>query len=131
MNRRTFLKTLGAAGAALILPVKWVAEQVPDYSFLSAGRASGNAFWSGFNTVRIAAANASAESKRQADVVCTGHNDGTTIQAAIDQLGSGGTVFMTGGTFYMDRGIDLTDRGGAITDCYFVGTPGTVLRLRG
>lgn len=131
MNRRTFLKTLGAVGAVAVLPVKWVAEQVPDYSFVSAGRASGDAFWSGFNTVRIAAANASAESKRLADVVCTGHNDGTTIQAVIDRLGPGGTVFMTGGTFYMDRGIDLTGRAGAITGCHFIGTPGTVLRLSG
>lgn len=113
MNRRTFLKTLGAVGAVAVLPVKWVVEQVEPRSI-----------W-------IVASDSSPAAKRKADVVCTGHNDGSTIQAAIDRLGPGGMVFMTGGTFYMDRGIDLTDRGGVITECHFIGTPGTVLRLRG
>lgn len=105
MNRRTFLRTLGAVGAALVLPVKWVAEQVPDYSFFAAGRASGDAFWSGFNTVRIAAANASAGSKAAAHLVATGADDQATFDEAYALLPDGGTILLSEGDYHIPNGL--------------------------
>lgn len=87
MNRRTFLKTLGAVGAVAVLPVKWVVEQVEPRSI-----------W-------IVASDSSPAAKRKADVVCTGHNDGSTIQAAIDRLGPGG------GNYLLDTPKRLEDFG--------------------
>ncbi|MHA1286991.1 MAG: right-handed parallel beta-helix repeat-containing protein [Candidatus Thorarchaeota archaeon] len=50
-------------------------------------------------TVVVAASDASAESKAQADYVCDGTDDQVEIQAAIDSLPSGGVIKLSEGLF--------------------------------
>lgn len=100
MNRRHFLKMLTSVGVAATLPIGWIVER---------------------DRVVIAASNASPASKRAADVVCTGRNDGTTIQAALDSMAPGRQVFINGGTFFLDRPIDFSRHSGFTTGCHFIG----------
>lgn len=67
----------------------------------------------------VAAANASAQTKTQADYVCTGMNDQVQIQAAIDSLSdqsgervgaSGGQVELSAGTFHLSAAIQCRDK---------------------
>jgi hypothetical protein len=96
MDRRTFLKTIGAAVAVLALPLKWAGGQIAQ------GR-----------TIRVAAADSSSYWKSQADFVATGHDDQLTIQRAIDVAGPG-TVIFTEGTFHISD--TLTLNGNAMID---------------
>ncbi|MFC2072269.1 hypothetical protein ACFLUU_06120 [Chloroflexota bacterium] len=50
-------------------------------------------------TYAIAASDSSAVSKAQADLVCTGTNDRTTIQALFDVAGVGSTIIILPGSY--------------------------------
>ena len=102
MNRRSFLKLLGSVGAVAALPLGWLATKP--------------------QTIRIAAFDSPPALKAAADVVCTGHNDGATWQAAIDRLADNGSIIVQGpGTFYMDRTVALPS-GSVIVGCHFTGS---------
>lgn len=59
-------------------------------------------------TLTVAASDASAASKRQADYVCTGINDETVINAALAALPvNGGLLRLTEGTFFVDPSVSI------------------------
>ncbi len=68
--------------------------------------------------ITIAASDASAKSKRGADVICTGIDDDLVIQSAIDSLNTGGIIHLTEGIFnvsgVMRIGDKITLRGSGI-----------------
>lgn len=101
MNRRQFLKALGAVSAAAILPIGWLSQQ--DH-----------------NTQRIAAHDSPPHIKRRAHLVCSGYNDDRVIQAAIDR---GNRVVMDGGTFHLSRTLDFSRSRqlSRITNCTLIG----------
>jgi hypothetical protein len=74
-------------------------------------------------TYVVAASDAPAHVKRQADYVCDGTDDAIVIQAAIDSMSSG-TVHFSPGTYTISTQINLPEkislygsRGGTIFDC--------------
>ncbi len=98
ITRRTFLKTLTGAVAALALGV-----------FPRAQR---------YERVVIAAADAPASVKRIAHYQCRGTNDQLVIQRAIDQ--GGHSIILVHGT-YLDEPIRLRGGNHLITNSRFVG----------
>ncbi len=52
--------------------------------------------------VRVAASDSPAKDKQEADFVCKGNDDQETIQAAIDAVGTGGTVFLASGNYFIE-----------------------------
>ncbi len=102
MNRRTFLKGLGAVIAVVAVPVNFLAHKL--------------------TPIFIAASDSPPASKRQADLVTNGRNDAAIIQQAIDQVSArGGAIRMAGGTFYLDNGLDFSGTvGSKVEGCTFV-----------
>lgn len=111
MNRRSFLKLFSMAGAALVLPVRWITDR---------------------RHILIAASDSWEPVKRRADVICNGRNDSETIQRAINGVARyGGSIHMTSGTFYLTAPIDFTGTENSIvTNCLFVGNRDPLLILR-
>lgn len=58
----------------------------------------------------IAASDASALEKAQADAVCDGTADDVEIQAAIDSFSSNGHIILSSGTFYISSPITVADK---------------------
>lgn len=65
-------------------------------------------------TYVIAASDATAQEKAQADVVCDGTADEVEINAAITAIGKGKIVF-TSGTFYINAAINIPDTSSDLT----------------
>lgn len=69
---------------------------------MSAYNLNGNNITNAFDTVFIAASNSNTADKIKANYICSGVNDETTIQAAIDSLTDGGCVYLATGDYYLD-----------------------------
>lgn len=78
---------------------------VPVVSFSGTG-GTGNGFRS--RSVLVAASNASAAWKNGADFICTGTNDHTTINSAINSI-AGGSICLSDGTFNLGGSISIPD----------------------
>lgn len=62
-----------------------------------------------FNTINIAAYDATAEEKINADLVCDGEDDAVYIRKAIEMLPSGGTINLSTGVFYLNSVVQDYD----------------------
>ncbi len=94
-------------------------------------RTSGDSGWAtaeaGTMTLVVAASDAGAASRAQADYVCDGVNDHLEIQAALKALPAGGTVLLTEGTFNIAGNLQP----GAYTSLKGSGDDATVLKFAG
>jgi len=56
----------------------------------------------------VAASDANPDEIANADYVCDGVNDEVEIQAAIDSIESGGTVYLSAGTFILSKAGEMS-----------------------
>ncbi len=99
------LNTMNAGSAANFLAAQGWAVAAPGSTILNASTINGYPVGRPA-TVVVAASDAPAQWKAQADYVCTGTADDIKIQVAINAVGTnGGTVRLSEGTFYIAAAI--------------------------
>lgn len=97
---------------------------VPTLSSTTVGATTLNAPTGRGATYVIAASDATATEKSQADVVCDGINDNLDIQNVHNLLANGGTILFTSGNYYFGQAVTVTN-----DDIKFIGTNATTFNM--
>jgi hypothetical protein len=104
VTRRQFLRGVAGLAAALALPIRALARQIPE-----GGRFSSP--WFGGNTVTVGLP--TSPGADNADIICNPYDVTPALRAASAMVGGNGTIYLRSGTYNVDgafrsRGVMVT-----------------------